>query len=144
MFPSVTELMFLEVKCLEKDFPSFQGKQAAKNPSVSIMCHKTDNLHGSSELKWLDLALPFTFWASVIIDSSKGLSFSVGWHLRNKEHFDKAPRNLEVCMFLLSCWLYNVCLWALSVLFQLRWPLPRNHSLSSVLLLDSVILCSVL
>lgn len=72
--------MYLEVKCLEKDFPRFQGKQAMKNPSVSIVCHNTGNLHGSSELKWLDLPLSFTSWASVIIDSSEGLSSGVDWH----------------------------------------------------------------
>lgn len=51
--------MYLEVKCLGEDFPSFQGKQAMKNMSVSIVYHNTDNLRGSSELKWLDLPLSF-------------------------------------------------------------------------------------
>lgn len=49
----------------------------------------------------------------MIIDSSEGLSSSVDWHLRNKEHFAKAFENLEVDMLILTCWLYNVCLLAL-------------------------------
>jgi len=34
---------------------------------------------------------------------------SVDGHLRNKEHFAKAFKNLEVGMIILSCWLYGVC-----------------------------------
>lgn len=126
MFRNITELTYLEVKCLEKDFPSFQGRQAMKNISFHHVAQHWWS--GSSELKWLYFPLSFTSWASVIIDSSKGLLSSVDWHLRNKEHFAKAFQNLEVGMLVLSCWLYNACLWALPFLFLLGWPLPRNHT----------------
>lgn len=46
----------------------------------------------------------------MIMDSSKGLSSSVDWHLRKKEHFAEAFQNLEVGIVFLSCLLYNVCL----------------------------------
>lgn len=55
----------------------------------------------------------------MIDDSSKGLSSGVDWHFRNKEHFE-AFQNHEVGMLVLSCWLYNVYLQALPVLFSAK------------------------
>lgn len=123
--------MYLEAKHLEKDLPGFQGRQALNNPSVSIVCHNSDNWHGSSGLKWWGLLLSCTtLHYNKCDDSSRGLSSRVGWHLRSNECFAKAFQNLR---WLCSFWVVGFIMSAyeLSALFLLGEPFPRNHGLSS-------------